>query len=105
MRDYELCIKYTKVKCSGARGYSFMKTFSKIAIAFLLSLIVSASFAAGGKNQIQNPIFGDNCIETIPPGIDAFACEEAPAPGQSGVQVFFCDTTVIVICSEEEDTE
>lgn len=82
-----------------------MKKFSKVLISLLFCSIVSASFAAGGQNQIQNPIFGDNCIETIPPGIDASACEESPAPGQSGVRVYFCDTTVIVICSDEEDAE
>ena len=74
-------------------------------VALLLSLIMSPTFAAGGKNQIQNPIFGDNCIETIPPGVDAEACEEMPAPAQSGVNVFFCDTTTIVICTDEEDSE
>lgn len=81
-----------------------MMAFSRIATYLLLTLFVSASVAAGGQNQIQNPIFGDNCVETIPPGFDASACEESPAPGQSGVQVYFCDTTVIVICSDEEDT-
>jgi len=82
-----------------------MKTFSKTALTLLLSLVAAASFAAGGQNQIQNPIFGDNCIETIPPGLDAYACEESPAPGQSGVMVYFCDATVIVICTEEEGDE
>ena len=48
---------------------------------------------------------GDNCIETIPPGIDASACEESPAPGQSGVTVFFCDTTVVIICADENEDE
>ena len=82
-----------------------MKAFFKATAFLFLSLVAAAAFAAGGQNQIQNPIFGDNCIETIPPGFDASACEESPAPGQSGIQVYFCDTTVIVICSEEEDDE
>lgn len=82
-----------------------MNIFSKAATLLLLSLFASTVAAAGGKNQIQNPIFGDNCIETIPPGFDASACEESPAPGQSGVMVYFCETTVIVICSEEEEGE
>ena len=82
-----------------------MKALSKTATFLFLSLVAAAVFAAGGQNQIQNPIFGDNCIETIPPGFDASACEESPAPGQSGIKVYFCDTTVIVICSEEEDAE
>jgi hypothetical protein len=82
-----------------------MKALSKTATFLFLSLAAAAVFAAGGQNQIQNPIFGDNCIETIPPGFDASACEESPAPGQSGIKVYFCDTTVIVICSEEEDAE
>lgn len=80
-----------------------MKAFSKAATILMLSLVASVAVAAGGQNQIQNPIFGDNCIETIPPGFDASACEESPAPGQSGIMVYFCDTTVIVICSEEEE--
>lgn len=82
-----------------------MKAFSKAASILLLSFAASVAVAAGGQNQIQNPIFGDNCIETIPPGFDASACEESPAPGQSGIMVYFCDTTVIVICSEEEESE
>lgn len=82
-----------------------MKTIF-ILVTFLLSSIFNATaFSAGGKNQIQNPIFGDNCIETIPPGIDASACEESPAPGQSGVTVFFCDTTVVIICADENEDE
>ncbi len=85
-------------------GYKVMKTVSIVATFILLSTFGSSSFAAGGQNQIQNPILGDNCIETIPPGIDAAACEEMPAPAQAGVNVFFCDTTTIVIC-QEEDTE
>jgi hypothetical protein len=82
-----------------------MKFYFGVAMYLLLTLLASVSFAAGGKNQIQNPIFGDNCVETIPPGIDASACEESPAPGQSGVTVFFCDTTVVIICSEENGDE
>ena len=80
-----------------------MKTSFRLVTALLLALIVSVSFAAGGKNQIQNPILGDNCVEAMPPGIDANACEEVPAPAQSGVNVFFCDTTTIVICEAEDD--
>ena len=80
-----------------------MKTSFQLLTALLLGLIVSVSFAAGGKNQIQNPILGDNCVEAMPPGIDANACEEVPAPAQSGVNVFFCDTTTIIICEAEDD--
>ena len=76
-----------------------------IAAACIFFGLATSSFAAGGKNQIQNPIFGDNCVETIPPGFDAYACEESPAPGQSGITVFFCDTTVVIVCSDEEDGE
>ena len=80
-----------------------MKTSFRLVTALLLALIVSVSFSAGGKNQIQNPILGDNCVEAMPPGIDANACEEVPAPAQSGVNVFFCDTTTIIICEAEDD--
>ena len=79
-----------------------MKTPITLTTGLLLSLAFTVSFGAGGQNQIQNPIFGDDCIETIPPGIDAYACEESPAPGQSGVKVYFCETTVIVICPDED---
>ena len=79
-----------------------MRTVFVAAACILLSLTASA-LAAGGKNQIQNPIFGENCVATLPPGVDAYACEESPAPGQSGIVVFFCDTTVIVVCADEED--
>ncbi len=73
--------------------------------ALLISLLASPTFAAGGKNQTKNPIFGDNCVETLPPGVDAEACEEVPAPAQAGVTVFFCETTKIIICSDEEEPE
>ena len=82
-----------------------MKTIPLAATFVLISTFTNASFAAGGQNQIQNPIFGDDCIEAIPPGVDAGACEEMPAPAQSGVNVYFCDTTTIVICPEEEPEE
>jgi len=80
-----------------------MNTSLRLATGLLLGLIASASFAAGGQNQIQNPILGDNCVQTMPPGIDANACEEVPAPAQSGVNVFFCDVTTIIICEDEGD--
>lgn len=82
-----------------------MKTFLIIVTYLLFGLLTSIAFAEGGKNQAENPIFGDNCVETIPPGIDASACEESPAPGQSGMTVFFCDTTVVIICKDEDDEE
>ncbi len=68
----------------------------------LISLLASLSFAAGGKNQTQNPIFGDNCVETLPPGVDSETCEEVPAPPQAGVTVFFCESTKIIVCSDED---
>lgn len=80
-----------------------MNTSFRLVTALLFGLIASVSFAAGGKNQIQNPILGDNCVQTMPPGIDANACEEVPAPPQSGVNVFFCDTTTIIVCEVEDD--
>jgi hypothetical protein len=80
-----------------------MKTSFRLVTALLLGLIASVSFAAGGQNQIQNPILGDNCVEAMPPGIDANACSEVPAPPHSGVNVFFCDTTTIIICEAEDD--
>jgi len=79
-----------------------MRTSVVTTTSLLLALTASAAFSAGGKNQIQNPIFGEDCIEVMPPGIDSEACEESPAPGQSGVKVYFCDTTTIVICPDEE---
>lgn len=80
-----------------------MRKLLILAICVLFGVMSSASFAAGGKNQIKNPILGDNCVETIPPGIDASACEEVPAPAQAGVHVFFCDTTAVIICTDEEE--
>lgn len=78
------------------------KIFVRTMACAAIGLVSLAALAAGGQNQIQNPVFGDDCIETIPPGIDTNACEESPAPGQSGVKVFFCETTVIVICPDDE---
>ncbi len=86
-------------------GYKDMKTIPLVATFILLGFFASSSFAAGGQNQIQNPIFGDDCIETIPPGVDAAACEEMPAPAQSGVNVYFCDTTTIVICPDDDSEQ
>ena len=80
-----------------------MKFYSSVVISLLFSLFAFAVFAAGGQNQTQNPIFGDNCVETIPPGLEDTTCEEIPAPDQSGVRVLFCDTTTVVICTEEEE--
>jgi hypothetical protein len=80
-----------------------MKTSTIILTCLLFGLSTSAAFAAGGQNQTQNPIFGDNCVEVMPPGIDASACEESPAPAQSGVKVYFCDTTTVIVCQGEED--
>jgi hypothetical protein len=82
-----------------------MRTSFVAITSLLLGLTALAAFAAGGKNQIQNPIFGEDCIEVMPPGIGSEACEESPAPGQSGVKVYFCDTTTIVICPEEEPAD
>jgi hypothetical protein len=76
-----------------------------IALTCILFSLSTSTFAAGGKNQTNNPIFGENCVETIPPGLDAYACEESPAPGQSGITVFFCDTTVVIVCADEDDGE
>jgi len=78
-----------------------MKILPIISACALLGLACGA-FAAGGQNQTQNPIFGDNCVETVPPGIDPSSCEEMPAPPQSGVQVFFCESTRVIICSDAE---
>jgi hypothetical protein len=83
--------------------WKIMKILPVVTSCILLSTVSSFSLAAGGQNQIQNPIFGEDCIETIPPGIDDGACEEMPAPAQSGVSVWFCDTTVVIICPEEEE--
>ena len=79
--------------------------YGLLLLTLTLSLLATAPFAAGGKNQTQNPIFGDNCVETLPPGVYAEACEEVPAPAQAGVTVFFCETTKIIICSVEEEPE
>ncbi len=80
-----------------------MKILPVVTSCVLLSSVSSLSLAAGGQNQTQNPIFGEDCVETIPPGFDDGACEEMPAPAQSGVNVFFCDTTVVVICPEGDE--
>jgi len=78
-----------------------MKTSTIILTCLLFGLSTSAAFAAGGQNQIQNPIFGDNCVEVMPPGIDAEACVESPAPAQSGVNVYFCETTTVIVCQDD----
>ncbi len=69
----------------------------------LMALSATGSFAEGDKNQTANPIFGDNCVEVTPPGIDLADCEQVPAPSQSGMDVFFCDGTRVVVCTDEED--
>ena len=79
-----------------------MRIAAIVTICVFLGLFASGSFAAGGQNQTANPIFGDGCVEVTPPGIDTENCEEVPAPPQSGVEVFFCDGTRIIICEEEE---
>lgn len=69
----------------------------------LLSLFVSGSFAAGGKVQADNPIFGDDCVEVTAPGVDLDNCTQVPAPPQAGITVFFCDSTRVIVCGDEED--
>jgi hypothetical protein len=78
-----------------------MKISTIMLTCLLFGLSTSAAFAAGGQNQIQNPIFGDNCVEVMPPGIDAEACVESPAPAQSGVNVYFCETTTVIVCQDD----
>ena len=80
-----------------------MKTAIARLAGLLFALTTSVALAAGGQNQTQNPIFGDNCVEVAPPGIDETTCEEAPAPPQSGVQVFFCDSTTVIVCRDDGD--
>ena len=73
---------------------------------FLLLSLVFMPFmvlANGGQNQTGNPIFGDDCVSMIPPGIDPDQCEVVPAPGQSGVMVYFCSVDGVIICSVERD--
>lgn len=82
-----------------------MKTSLATLGCLLCSLAVSPAFAAGGQNQTQNPIFGDNCVEAMPPGIDESTCEESPAPPQSGVSVFFCESTTVIVCRDGEDDD
>ena len=82
-----------------------MKTLFIALPALLLGFAVSVAFAAGGQNQIQNPIFGDNCVEVMPPGIDAEACVASPAPAQSGVNVYFCETTTVIVCQDDEQDD
>ena len=80
-----------------------MKSSRLALFGLLFCLTASAVFAAGGQNQTQNPIFGDNCVEVAPPGIDETTCEEAPASPQSGVKVFFCDSTTVIVCADKRD--
>lgn len=82
-----------------------MKTTLFAIGCLLYGLTTSAVFGAGGQNQIKNPIFGEDCVEVMPPGIDASACEESPAPAQSGVNVFFCDTTIVIVCQDGYEEE
>lgn len=68
-----------------------------------LFVVPTLAFAQGGQNQHGNPIFDDDCVTITPPGIDLETCEASPAPPQSGIQVYFCDSQVVVLCPPEDD--
>ena len=63
------------------------------------------ALGAGGQNQEQNPIFGDDCVTITPPGISLENCEMSNAPSQSGIRVYFCLDEVIVLCPPEDDDD
>ena len=79
--------------------------FPSLALAFFLTFLPAVGvLAEGGKVQDKNPVFGDDCVEMTPPGIDLDQCEEMPAPPQSGVEVFFCEgSTRVIVCESEEE--
>lgn len=78
--------------------YSFLGILMWSLVAFSVGVV-----AQGGKEQVKNPIFEDGCVATIPPGFDLESCEEVPAPDQAGVEVFFCDQVLTVMCPAEDE--
>jgi hypothetical protein len=82
-----------------------MKTPRLLATGLALALVAAGAYAAGGKNQTETPIFGDGCVEVTPPGIDLEECELVPAPPQSGMAVYFCSGTRVIICEAEEEAD
>ena len=84
--------------------YQMMRFWSIALSVVLACLPAGGALAEGGKVQDQNPIFGDDCVEMTPPGIDLDQCEQMPAPPQSGVEVFFCEgATRIIVCESQEE--
>ena len=72
-------------------------------VLFLVTLMCSVAMAEGGKVRDANPIIGEGgCIYQAPPGLDVTKCELIPAPNQAGVQVYACDLTVIVLCTDTD---
>ncbi|MBW1672141.1 MAG: hypothetical protein JRJ45_00595 [Deltaproteobacteria bacterium] len=70
--------------------------------AFLMIIFLGLSGLAageGGKKGNPNLIIGeDGCVYALPTSTKA--CEEVPAPPQSGIEVYVC-SDVIALCPEE----
>ena len=76
----------------------------KIFVSMLLIGLVSAVHADGDKNRKASPILptGENdCIYTVPEGIDVSNCTRIDSPDHSQV-IYFCDGlgSITVICSD-----
>ena len=73
----------------------------KYLITTLLLMLSINTQAAGGKNQYNNPIFADDqCVATLPPGIDLDTCNTVPT--DSGLIQYYCNTTIFILCPDNE---
>ena len=71
----------------------------------LMSLVFLPLTVVAQGDQNQNPIFEDDCVTITPPGINPENCEMSAAPSQSGIQVYFCGSEIVVLCPPEDDDD
>ena len=74
----------------------------KIILLAIFSAILSvAGYVYGEGGKKNNPHLGDDvCLVG-----NTEACDEVPAPPQSGIRVYICDGVEIVCVDEPEDDE
>lgn len=78
-----------------------MKPISQIGVFSVCAAISYGIMGAGGQVQVNNPIFGEDCVATIPSGLELIDCEFV-ASSPSGLQTFFVCGDIPVTCNSED---
>lgn len=78
-----------------------MKAYFQVLIFIISMGIGYGIMAAGGQVQVNNPIFGEDCVASIPAGLELIDCELV-ASSPSGLQTFFVCGDIPVTCNSED---